>query len=590
MKIPRLIPLIAISIVLLLCCTPAASALYEFEGIPLTLSAQGTVRGEVLTFGTYGLADPPMECTFDLPASPVYARVYTGVWGGTEQYTGWADVTVNNAEPVRFALSGTRDTNPDIAASSHGIYWIGTDPAGNLRAGTNTIIVATSRGEAGNRLDGRIYAVCVVAVVEEAGGPITQYWIADGNENLHGEGWAGSNPTRKDTASVSFGHADRSGMTAAELMVVLLASNRGQPDYLSMNGHDLGSPSTRADIGNERSFDSIGAGIESRYVDAERFDVTNLLLCTNTVLFERGRDLDGDGRIASSGAVIEGEDYIHPCLAVLTLVRSGADPLPDLAVEEVRAENAYTGETATAVAKIKNYGSPPAAPVAVMFSLNDRVIGTESVTPDPAGNAEATVTWPASGGAFTLTAAIAETGDADPTNNRASVDLTVGSLPDLAVSIGAPYRVDAEAAEPTRAPLSIVPVVAGLCAVAWFSRSRSHGSPGLVPVLLIATVLVGCLCTGAASAGDGGYAAYLLPVQIENSGGSDAPAFSVTVYLDGEKAAYKRVDSGVAAGSSTTVTIPLYTTPGTHQVRVVLDEAGEQATGKNTAGGSYDFP
>ncbi|MDN7024052.1 DUF3344 domain-containing protein [Methanoculleus sp. FWC-SCC1] len=588
MKSRRIISLLCLSAFLLLCCTPAASALYEFEGIPLTLSAQGAVPGEVLTFGTYGLAEPPMECTFDLPAVPVYARVYAGVWGGTEDYTGWADITVNDAGPTRFALSGTRDTSPDISVSSHGIYWIAADPAGNLREGQNTVTVTTSRGEAGNRLDGRVYAVCVVAVVEKAGGTVTQYWIAEGNENLHGEGWAGSNPTRKDTASVSFGHADRSGMTAAELMIVLLASNRGQPDYLAMNGRDLGSPSCTADIGNERSFDADGGGgIESRYVDAERFDVTALLERTNTVLFERGRDQNGDGTITSSGTAIEGEDYIHPCLAVLTLERSGTDPLPDLVVERIRTENAYAGETATAVAEIKNYGSPPATPVTVTFDLNGNRIGEDTVTPDPAGNAEATVTWPASGGAFTLTAAIAEAG------SRASVDLTIGSLPDLAVTIGTPYRAGAGAAEPPESPLSLVPLIAGLGAIAYLRRSRPPGSLGLLPCLLIAALLTGCLCTGGTSAGAGGYAEYLLPVHIENSGGSDAPSFPVTVYLDGEKAAYKPVDFGVAAGSSTTVTIPLYTTPGTHRVRVVLDETGavrEQTTENNIAEGSYGFP
>jgi hypothetical protein len=63
MKSRRIISLLCLSMFLLLGYTPAASALYEFEGIPLKLSALGAVQGEVLTFGTYGLA-----------AAPVYAR------------------------------------------------------------------------------------------------------------------------------------------------------------------------------------------------------------------------------------------------------------------------------------------------------------------------------------------------------------------------------------------------------------------------------------------------------------------------------------------------------------------------------------
>lgn len=54
----------------LACTIPAVSALYTFEGIPLTVTAQGEVEGDILTFGTYGLSEPPVDVTFTLPRTP----------------------------------------------------------------------------------------------------------------------------------------------------------------------------------------------------------------------------------------------------------------------------------------------------------------------------------------------------------------------------------------------------------------------------------------------------------------------------------------------------------------------------------------
>ena len=84
--------------------------------------------------------------------------------------------------------------------------------------------------------------------------PLTRYVIAEGNENLHGEGWAGTLQTRKDSASVAFGSVgDR--IDSALLTLLLLATQSGQPDYVVFNGHDLG---VGDDIGDERSFNADG--------------------------------------------------------------------------------------------------------------------------------------------------------------------------------------------------------------------------------------------------------------------------------------------------------------------------------------------
>jgi subtilase family serine protease len=75
---------------------------------------------------------------------------------------------------------------------------------------------------------------------------------------------------------------------------------------------------------------------------------------------------------------------------------------------------------------------------------------------------------------------------------------------------------------------------------------------------------------------------YLVPVTVRNAGGSDAPAFAVTLYLEGEKIATKTYDDGLAAGKEISSDIPIYTTPGSHSLKVVVDEAAKVRDGNRT--------
>jgi subtilase family serine protease len=92
---------------------------------------------------------------------------------------------------------------------------------------------------------------------------------------------------------------------------------------------------------------------------------------------------------------------------------------------------------------------------------------------------------------------------------------------------------------------------------------------------------------------DTGTLEYTLPLTITNSGGSDAPAFTVTVYLDGEKIADKRIEAGLAAHATADIAIPVFITPGSHELKVVADEAGiirDNTRDNNLAQGRYEFP
>jgi len=580
---------------------PPVSALYDFEGLPLAVTAQGTVQGDLLTFGTYGLDNPPYELRFALPSAPRYARVYTGVWGGTEKYTGWADLVINNKKKVRYLLYGDRDQNRDLYESGHGIYWIAYETTDLLTKGDNLITVTTSKDAEGNKLDGRVYAIVVVSAVDNpSSGTQTQYWLAEGNENLHGEGWAGTNPTKHESADVTFAGADLTGLSRANLSILLLAGGKGQPDYVELDGQSLGVPVRAAngtnvtDIGDEVSFDAGGGpGTPSRYVDMETFDVTPLVREKNTVRFLRGRDLDGDGLIATTGDAPEGEDYIHPVLALLTLTKPGSAAAVDLAAGDLRADDAYTGESAVMSAEIRSLGAIPSAPVPVIFRVDGTTINTTPVQVPAGGVAVARVPWKAEGGTHTISAEVASTADVRADNNAISRDITVGTPPDLSLAAGAPVRKGvSDGPAPTKAPLAVFPVLAaaGVLLALLGRRPPRAAVPATVLALAATLALAGLIVPAGAVSGT---QEYTLPLTITNSGGSDAPSFTVMVWLDGENVAEKRIDNGVRAHSSVIVNIPLFTTPGTHELKIVLDEAGlvrDNNRDNNLVRDRYEFP
>jgi len=577
-----------------LLCFPAA-AIYAWEGIPVDPVIQGEMNGDILYFGTYGLDSPPIDLRFTLPSEPVFARIYAGVWGGTQYYTGWADITVNNLQKARFQLEGDRDRNRNVYVSSHGSYWIAYDATGLLRSGSNLVRVETSRGEEGNRLDGRVYGVVVVVGIEDPASGRIQYWIAEGNENLHGEGWAGTNPTRKDSSTTTFAGADMEGMRSAELYVAYTASNAAQPDYLVFNGNDLGIelPDGTRNIANERSFSATGGeGIPSRYMDVERFDVTGYVGERNEIIFERGRDLDGDGQIKTTGAFVEGNDYLHPVLAVLTLKKDrGATP-PDLAVTDLGISNAYAGETATVTADIRNYGGVPGVAPTVTFRADGVVFAEEQIEMGHEGQSVVSVPWNPASGTISLTVSAEVAGDRNLDNNLLTRSITVGTPPDLAVTVHAPRR----SGDDTGVPAEESPLQGGIILIALLSAlliagKRMRGSLSAILIVMLVVSSVGLLIPVATA--EGAYVAYDLPVTIRNNGGSDAPAFDLTVYLDGERAAVMRIDEGIGAMSSREVIVPIYTTPGRHTVRVVADERGtlrERNVADNTMERAYVFP
>jgi subtilase family serine protease len=565
--------------------------------------AQGLIRGSVQTNGTYGLTNPPVELTLELPAEPSWSRVYAGVWGGTEFYTGWAEFEVNGKKMGRISLYGTDDKTPGVYTSSHGVYWIALDGTGLLHSGLNTITVRTSRGEEGSKLDGRVYAIHSIAILEDGKGPLCQYWIAEGNDNLHGEGWSGKNPTRKDQTELSFEGAFPELGRSAELTVLQLATNYGQPDYVQFNGQVLGqdpadpglyAPGTR-DIGNEISFDAGGGpGQKSRYVDCERFSIGDAIGETNQVTFLRGKDLDGDGRLATSGTPTEAEDYLHPVFVALVAQVSGTNTPIDLAIGDLQVKDAYSGSTAEIAVQVLNYGAIPPAGAELLIESDGRSLGTTRIIVDYTGIQEVKVPWSPETGPHDLKASIIVSGDVRPGNNEIRKQVSVGGLPDLSVSIGTPERVGTTAPAPTSAPLSCIPAILaplGCLAILLLKKVR----PGqCAAIMMIGIIILAGLPVFAppAHAASERYQ-YTIPIEVKNLGGSDAGSCSISLTLDGERVAVHTLSQGVPAGGAVRIPLTVTATPGTHQLLASVDERGEvddSDRSNNQVQATYAFP
>ncbi|NOR46907.1 MAG: DUF3344 domain-containing protein [Methanosarcinaceae archaeon] len=306
--------------VLVILSAPPAVADYNFDGVPFTDQLdgvkQGNVEGGVYVDGGHGIGPSPYSQSFNIPEGNVtWAKLYVGVWGGSEVKTGTVAVTFNGEELETLKLEGEADTNPNVYCSGHGVYWIVYDVTKNQATGSINAVVMTS-----GTIDGRVYGVVLVAVIEEKDGtdvPEVKYWINEGNVNLHGPGWCGIYGTNEEAAAEFDGTIDVDKFTAARLTTVYLAGSPGENDYLYFNDNKLCDGDNSDDIANSK-----------QSFDFKTFDVINYIeKDNNEATFERGD-----------------EDYVHPVLAVLTVhgleseeetscVYLGANIIPAVSIE-----------------------------------------------------------------------------------------------------------------------------------------------------------------------------------------------------------------------------------------------------------------
>lgn len=565
----------ALSIVLL---TQIAAARYSFDGVPYTdkldLAARGTLKGGVYVGESYKLDFPPCTRTFAMPEDVKikWARLYVGVWGGTERYEGWVHTTLNGHDLGKTTLRGENDDNPHVYCSGHGVYWVYYEVTEKVAPGLNTAITNTSRGERGNKLDGRVYSIILAAIYEDSNAPEITYWVADGNVNLHGRGWAGATPTLNDFASVSFtGSIAPANVERAHLSVVYLAGNPGDPDYLEFNGRGIGG----ADVANSGDGTTYG-------IDLKTFDVTEYIQPANSVRFIRGKDVNGDGKIdVDDEGKQEGEHYLHPVLAVLVAEhRSTEKAMPDFSVElELPLETLTEGENVLN-AVVNNYGRLYEGDFVVKVMADESEVYSGIVRMDAGGIKRLAIPWSAAPGTHTLKADVdAENAvqELNENDNGFTSEVYVMRKPDLSVKILTPVAAEAEGTYSSMGCRNLIPVIMPLLFFISMPRQRRKRYAGIfILVILCATLfLSGCVDEQSGEEQPGWrISSYMVPVELKNDGEAPAMDFTLSIYVDGEKSVTNAIDK-LEGGEAITEELSLVVAAGKHSIRAVVDEKNE---------------
>lgn len=557
----------------LLISIPPTGASYSFEGIPLTPDAQGTFQGEVYIDGGHGLAFPPYSENFSVPAGTVrWARLYIGVWGGTENYEGWVQPEFNGQKLEQLPLAGVNDESKDVYCAGHGVYWVSYDVSNITKNGKNMVNVLTSKGEPGNKLDGRVYGAVLAAACEDKKASTVSYQLLSGNVNLHGKGWSGTLANSNDVTNVNFSCGQAlSSKDAANLSVVYLTGSKGLPDYLEFNGKMLGtSPKNLSekygenvrDIADEISNDASGGeGSTSRYFDIESFNVLDYLQANNSAAFVRGIDMNGDGEIDEQ----EGEDYLHPVLATLIMTsKDTASVLPDFYPEMNVSENELVDGTPANVSfTINNPGGICDQNCTMSFRVDGSEVSTFPIQMTASGVYSSSISWPAVKGKHLLELSVNPENsikESNQENNACALNVNVKSKPDLSVSLGDPVKIETktEAASSSIICLSFLSILG--------SRRKKPILLLLLAVLLI-MALSGCVEESHATE----KTAYSIPVKIVNNGEASARNFDVNISLDGKSVTVLNIPE--LAGQKTIVNdIQVETLSGEHTLKAKVDE------------------
>ena len=141
------------------------AANYNFDGFPVQTRTSGIANGGV--FIDYAPWDGTTTLTgnFDVPDGDIiWARLYTGIWGGREDYAGWVNVTFNDVcdrnglGPIHLN-KGENDDNPNVWCSGCGKHWIYYDVTDLVTAGATNTATTSKINETVGSFDGRVYGI-----------------------------------------------------------------------------------------------------------------------------------------------------------------------------------------------------------------------------------------------------------------------------------------------------------------------------------------------------------------------------------------------------------------------------------------------
>jgi len=396
----------------LVLCMPAMAA-WNFDGWEVKTMETGIINGSVfVSYGDKsGLVASPYTSNFDVPGGTEnYSRLYVGVWGGTETKTGTLSTVFNGNDLGTVNIGGKTDSNPtyttgtNVYGVGNGVWWASYNVTGKATMGAANSAKATTSGT----IDGRVYAIMLVTVYSDTSLPEIQYWINEGQVNLHyasaGYPWA------QDYTLVKFNGDAITTPASAELKTAYLVGSKGEPDYLYFNppvASDSPYSNMAWNIDKYTEYQLGGSDVAESsngpYFDFKTFTSTyetkpikDLIFNNSYAVFWRGHDDNNDGQIYAEFQPtnpVEGESYLSPALAVLILrtVSTGegtddeATGDPDLTISNVEVPLVSAGKVNTISATIENTGKGPAYGGSAALYVDGTIISSASVSSLNAG-------------------------------------------------------------------------------------------------------------------------------------------------------------------------------------------------------------
>jgi PKD repeat protein len=375
--------------------------IFADTALALPTITHGTVQGEMYVSSTTTWPSSASTNNFNVPdGTVVFAQYYAGVWKGQGSANSLSTTFNGHAFP----------TNPSYYTTEMGVTWIPYNVTDYVHPGETNTATTTSVSWG----DGRQYGSTLVVVLKNESKPQIEYWIADGLDWMHYDGYLGydaSNSTTYFNGTVNLADVQNASLYSTHLTGF---------NYEDLNGNAL--PNAAESVNGE-------------YFNYIRWDnVQSLLVPENqTILVSRGED-----------------SYCSVGLHVLSLTYKTPDMVPvNLTPSFVTA---YSSNTMTAT--IRNQGGKDSTAFNVSLLVNDTVVDSQTVSSLPSGsNTTVHLHWMPDGtiDAYSLTVIV------DPDNEVVESDETNNILTSLVGTTSAAAPVANFIATPTSgdAPLIV---------------------------------------------------------------------------------------------------------------------------------------
>lgn len=370
MAIP--IVMIAVLALALAAFSTPAMADYNFDGYSVTTRTNGTINGTVYVDSVGYNGQTTRTLSTNVPSGTVKAAyLYTGVWCGNPTNTGWVNVTFNGNYTANglgpINISGENDNNPNVWCSGYGKSWWYYNVTNLTNAGqTNTATTSKINGT----IDGRVYGIVLVVVLEDSSLHPIQYWVNDGSYALHYA--TGGHPATNTHTTTFAGSVDTGNVTYAELAAVYLTGYSPQCNACTkFNDHLLNTSEITTNTFYLKTF-----GADSN-VTAE-----NVTSSGNNAWFTRCNDY-------STCSDEQSDPFVNICNAILTL----NDTADDLIVKDVDVGTPRPNNDSTVKATVKNEGSKDVGHFNVSLYVDNVLNGTVNVTAGLGAGASTTVSF-----------------------------------------------------------------------------------------------------------------------------------------------------------------------------------------------------